>query len=77
MSAGPAGRVPPPPHVAAPFPLVYVCRYCGVTVARYPHVSSHEPATLTVCAALACLAQAAEAYRDTLRGRPRTPRSPA
>jgi ribosome-binding protein aMBF1 (putative translation factor) len=48
---------------AAPYPLRYVCKYCGITVATFPSVAATEPATLSVCDNSACREQAAKEWR--------------
>lgn len=53
----------------APFRLTYVCRWCGITVARYFDVPSREPLTLSVCAKPECREQASAAYKAGIGAR--------
>jgi hypothetical protein len=46
------------------YPLTYVCKWCGETIATYPDVAAEQPTTLSVCDKRECREQASKAYKS-------------
>jgi hypothetical protein len=55
-------RVPQPRPRPQPYSLHYVCKFCGASVARYPHIASETPCVMTFCERAECRRQAATEY---------------